>query len=57
MKNSLNGNFIKEWQSARDACRALNVQPMGISDCCNNKSKKHKNYIWKFKKQETNGNV
>ena len=46
---SLEGNFIKEWQSAREIERVLGYPNTSINECCNNKLKKSHGFIWKFK--------
>lgn len=45
---SLDGVFIKEWDSIREAHRN-GFDRANISRCCKGVSKTHKNYIWKFK--------
>jgi len=45
----LNGNFIKEWPSGKEASRVLKLQQSGINAVCNNKGKTHGGFIWKFK--------
>ena len=45
----LNGNFIKEWNSAREASRTLKIQYKNISAVCRGKRNKCGNFIWKFK--------
>lgn len=42
-------NFIKEWNSIRQAGKTLCLDEGQISNCCNNKIKKVKIYIFKFK--------
>lgn len=42
-------NFIKEYQSARDAARILNIPHTNIINCANNKRKSAGGYIWKYK--------
>lgn len=59
-----NGNFIGEWESAREAERYFNTPSInykGISATCTGRQKSHGGYIWKFKyndiitsKNETN---
>lgn len=46
---SLNNEPIKEWVSARDASRSLNIEFKNISACCRNKRNKTGGYKWKFK--------
>lgn len=45
----LDGTFIKEWESIKDASEKLNVQPTSISECCNGKRKTAGGFIWEFK--------
>lgn len=48
----LNGFFIKEWSSAREASKALNIQYKNISAVCRGKRNKCGNFIWKFKEEK-----
>lgn len=48
LQYDLEGNFIKEWSSKKEAVRA-GYQEYCIWRCCNNKSKTHRNFIWKYK--------
>lgn len=52
LQYNLEGNFIKEWNSIKDArnCYSLGT---GISMCCKHKQKTCGGYIWKYK-EETN---
>ena len=43
------GNFIKEWESIREASNNLNINETAISQNLNNKQKSSGNYIWKYK--------
>lgn len=45
---SLDGEFIKTYESGRIAALQLGLQPIGISNCCNNKRKMCGGYIWRF---------
>jgi hypothetical protein len=53
----MQGNFIKEWNSAADAERFINNQPKAnwkelrnnINDCCRGRQKSSYNFIWKYK--------
>ena len=45
---SLDGEFIKEWQSCKEVQRQLGHQPSRISECCNCKTKTAYGYIWKY---------
>jgi hypothetical protein len=44
-----NNNFIKEWESGREAYRQLGIHYGSISVCCLGKTKTSGGYIWKFK--------
>lgn len=44
----LNGDLIKIWSSAIDACKTLGINPASLSECCKGKRKKTKGFIWKF---------
>lgn len=46
----LNGNIIKEWNTASEAASELHISASGISNCCNGKIKVYKGFIWKFNK-------
>jgi hypothetical protein len=41
----LNGNFIKQWESAKIASDTLNIK--GVSRCCNGYASQAGNFIWK----------
>ncbi len=43
----LNGSFIKNWNSIKEAQNELNISH--ISEVCNNKRKTAGKYIWRFK--------
>jgi group I intron endonuclease len=45
----LEGNFIKEWESGKEASRVLNINQANINIICNGKGKTYKGFIWKFK--------
>lgn len=45
----LDGNFIKEYESATDAKNISGFCRTKISNCCNGHAKSHKGFIWKFK--------
>lgn len=49
IQQDLQGNFIKEWISQREASRITKVGSSHISLCCTNKVKSAGGYIWKFK--------
>jgi hypothetical protein len=45
---SLDGKFIKTWNSLTKAAKALNCSQPHISDVCNGKRKTTGGYIWKY---------
>lgn len=46
---TLDGVFIKEWPSVKEAGEALNIPRQGISHCLRNKQKSSGGFIWKYK--------
>lgn len=46
----LQGNFIKTWDSIKEACENLNINPSHVSSCCRKKygRKTIGGYIWKY---------
>ena len=54
LQYDLEGNFIKEWTSAKEASRQLNIKNTDISSCCKNgRNRTAGNFIWKFKSNNT----
>jgi hypothetical protein len=49
LQYDLEGNFIKEWESATTAALFLNKQNGNIVECLKGKKKKAYGYIWKYK--------
>lgn len=45
---TMEGKFVREWDSATDAYKELRVSYKGIIDTCNNKQKSSGNFIWKY---------
>jgi hypothetical protein len=45
----MNGNFISEWDNAKDASKYLCIPFKGIMDCCYGRQKSCGGYIWKLK--------
>ena len=43
----LAGNFIKEWFSAEEAAKVLNIDPSPITHCCKGLYKSAYKYVWK----------
>lgn len=46
---SNDGNFIKEWESIKDAANSVNGKSSNILKVCKGERKKAYNYIWKYK--------
>ena len=46
---SLDGKFIKEWNSARKAGLELHIDPVGIRKCAEGTQKTSGKFIWKYK--------
>lgn len=51
LQYDLNGNFIREWESIKEAGRN-GFDARHISNCCHKRENTHKKYIWKFKEEE-----
>ena len=47
----LNGDFIKQWSSIKEASNTLNISYVGIVQCCRHRSKSSGNYIWRYAKK------
>lgn len=45
---SLDGKFVKKWNSAREAHKTGEYNFKNISQCCNGEKKTHKGYKWSF---------
>lgn len=45
---TLDGNFVREWESMSAAARSGKFKVGGISDCCKHKIKYHHGYKWQF---------
>jgi len=50
LQYTLDGLFVKEYESTK-AVRRDGYNQSNVWKCCHNKSKTHKNFIWKFKNQ------
>lgn len=48
----MEGNVIREWQSAIEAERQLNISHGNINRCCKRKQKTAKGYRWKYKEEK-----
>lgn len=46
---SLNGEFIKEWNSMHDVWRELGIRPSYICRCCKGLRNQTYGYIWRYK--------
>lgn len=44
----LQGNFIKEWNSQKEASSQLGINQGSISNCCKGKAPTVGGYVWKF---------
>lgn len=44
----LNGNYIKTWEAASIAGKALDIKPCSITLCCQKKYKQAKGFIWRY---------
>ena len=44
--------FVKEWRSAREASRSLNITQSNISMCCSGRRNYAGGFIWKFKEKD-----
>ena len=49
---TLNGEFVKEWNSAADVQRELNIYRSSISMCCKEKKKSSHGYMWRYKTED-----
>lgn len=49
LQYDLNGKFIQEWESIKQAERILNLSVGCITRCCHKIQKTAYNYIWRFK--------
>lgn len=52
LQYSLNGEFVKEWTSAKDIEKQLGYKITCIYQCCRNIKKTAYGFIWKYKKME-----
>ena len=44
----LDGNFIKQWDSIKEAGRTLNIFPQNIGKVCRGQQKYAKGYLWRY---------
>ena len=47
---TLDGIFVKEWDSMVSAAKSVGVSKNSIFCCCNGLSKQSKGYVWKYEK-------
>ena len=43
------GNFIKEWKSAKEAGNTIGIYPSSITRTCNNQRNTAGGFVWKYK--------
>lgn len=53
--NNITGEFIKEWESIKEAATFYNTDPSNIMNCCKNKNNRTTavGYIWKYKEDNS----
>ena len=51
LQYDMNGEFIKEWPSAKQAALFYNKTPESIQNCCKGICKTSNKYIWKYKQK------
>lgn len=49
---TLDGDFIKTWESARDVGRSLGISSNVVRKCCVGELKRCYNFIWKYAKND-----
>lgn len=49
LQYSMNGEFIKEWETPRDAFLTLGIQAQNIAKVCRGERKSSGGYIWRYK--------
>jgi group I intron endonuclease len=49
IQKTLNGVFIREWDSIKEASKTLNISNGNISNCCSGRIKTFKGYVWAYK--------
>ena len=57
LQYSLQGTFLKEWSSIKEAATVLGVSGGDIPGCCKGKSKSANGFIWKYKSDNIEGVV
>lgn len=51
LQYTLDGEFVREWESQIEAATELNIRQGNISSCCKEKRKTAGGYIWKYKEE------
>lgn len=46
------GNFIKEWKSAKEAGKTIGIYPSSITRTCNNERNTAGGFVWKYKDEK-----
>lgn len=54
---SLNGDFVRKWESSTNASKELNLSLGGILFACREKSYKSCGYLWIFERDYQNGDI
>lgn len=49
---SKSGDFIREWKSAREVERVLDIYNTGIIACCKGKRKSAGGFVWRYKEKD-----
>lgn len=49
----MDGNFIRFWPTAREACRVLGLKPQNITNCLKGRCKTAYNYKWRYAEKGT----
>ena len=52
LQYSKSGEFIREWQSAAEVERELNINHSNIADCCKDKRKSAGGFVWRYKEKD-----
>ena len=52
LQYDLEGNFIRKWDSMRDAARELGLLSARICDCCKGNRNKHGGFQWRYSENE-----
>ena len=53
LQYSKSGEFIREWQGAREIERVLGINNSNIIQCCKGRYKSAGGFIWKYKEERT----